>query len=109
MGCTLTVLSPPYVNGAVPRGRGAPGAGGPRARKGGKAAREVDPRDDQRGRAAAGDAGGENTPSVTGNEGKRARTEGQAWGQGSLGEARVADWGLQILHIRTVNLQASPV
>jgi hypothetical protein len=93
MGRTLTVLSPPYVSGAVPRGRGAPGAGGPRARKGGRGAREVDPRDDPRGGAAAGDAGSENTPSVTGNEGRRARTEGRGMGRKvSLGEARVADW-----------------
>jgi hypothetical protein len=96
MGRTLTVLSPPYVSGAVPRGRGAPGAGGPQARKGGRGAREDDPRDDPRGGAAAGDAGSENTPSVTGNEGRRARMEGEAWG------GRFS-WGRRELPIGTAN------
>lgn len=81
------------------------GAGGPRGQQAGRAAREGDRRVKTQGGTAAGDAGSEKTGSVTGNE-----DGGRGAGRKvSLGGARVADVGLQISHVRTVNLQASPV
>ena len=108
------VLSPPYVSGAVPRGRGG-GSDGP---GGGRTPRAAGGEGSPRGRSEGRDAGrdgrgrrGQRKDGVRDRErGRTSEDGGRGAGRKvSLGGARVADVGLQISHVRTVNLQASPV